>query len=243
VSALLTAKYLSLGRRLHDVSLSLEPGEILCLIGPNGSGKTSLLHALAGIGSPSGSVSIGGLDPHVVAPAQRRRLLSYLPASRDIAWPMAALDVIALGGGAPEAIEQWIEKLELGTFAAVPVNRLSTGERSRVLIARALASRPLLLLLDEPTANLDPLWQLRFMDLLVAEVRGTGRGAIVAMHDLDAAARYADRLIVMNGGAIAAQGNAAILIEGAEIREVFGVQRGASGWQAVRPPADPRSSP
>jgi iron complex transport system ATP-binding protein len=114
------------------------------------------------------------------------------------------------------------------------MDRLSTGERSRVLIARALAPRPRLLLLDEPTANLDPLWQIRLMELVRAQVAQGGRAALVAIHDLDAAARYADRVIVMNQGRIAAEGLD-------QVPAIFGVEQIAGRWEAVRP-ADRRSS-
>jgi iron complex transport system ATP-binding protein len=227
---ILEASGLSLPRRLFDVSIAIGEGELVGLVGPNGSGKTSLLHALAGIGAPSGTVSLDGLDPRTLGPAERPAWLTYLPASRDVPWPLLARDLIALGGGGEVA------GLELDALLDRRMDSLSTGERSRVLIARALAPRPKLLLLDEPTANLDPLWQIRLMELARAEVRHGGRAALVAIHDLDAAERYADRVIVMNGGRIAAEGMD-------RIPAIFGVERIGGRWEAVRPPADRRSSP
>jgi iron complex transport system ATP-binding protein len=227
---ILEASGLSLPRRLFDVSIAIGEGELVGLVGPNGSGKTSLLHALAGIGAPSGTVSLDGLDPRTLGPAERPAWLTYLPASRDVPWPLLARDLIALGGGGEVA------GLELDALLDRRMDSLSTGERSRVLIARALAPRPKLLLLDEPTANLDPLWQIRLMELVRAEVRHVGRAALVAIHDLDAAERYADRVIVMNGGRIAAEGMD-------RIPAIFGVERIGGRWEAVRPPADRRSSP
>jgi len=99
-----------------------------------------------------------------------------------------------------------------------------------VLIARALAPQPRLLLLDEPTANLDPLWQIRLMELVRGEMAQPGRAAVVAMHDLDAAARYADRLIVMNRGRIAADGAPEQVLGSAVIRDVFGIVRKDGHW-------------
>jgi iron complex transport system ATP-binding protein len=229
---MLRASALCLPGRLFDASIDIEAGELVGLVGPNGSGKTSLLHALAGIGAPSGTVSLAGVDPRRLGPARRPAFLTYLPATRDIPWPLAARDLIALGGGRDVA------GLELASLLDRRVDSLSTGERSRVLIARALAPRPKLLLLDEPTANLDPLWQIRLMELVRAEIAGGGRAALVALHDLDAAARYADRIIVMNEGRIAAEG-----LEGPHIAEIFGVERVDGAWQAVRPAADRQSSP
>jgi iron complex transport system ATP-binding protein len=222
---------LALPGRLSPTALALAPGSLVCLVGPNGSGKTSLLHAFAGIGRPSGAVRIHGQNPAGLAPAQLARLRAFLPASRDMAWPVAARDLIALGGARPQEAEAWIDRLDLGAVAARRADRLSTGERGRILLARALAPAPALLLLDEPAANLDPLWQIRLMELLRAELAGTARAALVAMHDLDAAARWGDRMVVMHEGRIAADGRPGELA--GEVERIFGVRRAAAGWVAV----------
>jgi len=136
---ILEARALSLPGRLTGASLDIAGGELVALVGPNGSGKTSLLHALAGIGRPSGTVLLDGVDPRALDPAQRPAWLTYLPATRDVAWPLLARDLIALGGGGAVA------GLELDALLDRRIDTLSTGERSRVLIARALAPRPKLL--------------------------------------------------------------------------------------------------
>jgi iron complex transport system ATP-binding protein len=231
MTPLLRAEALSLSKRLQPTSLTIDAPELICLVGPNGSGKTSLLHALARIGRPCGTVAIGGQDPDGQGPEARKRLLSYLPASRDIAWPLAARDVIALGlpqGAAPDPA---VEALETEEFAGRRVDSLSTGERSRVLIARALAPAPRLLLLDEPAANLDPKWQLRLMRLLRDLVETRGMAVVAAMHDLDLAARFADRMLMMKEGAVAADGRPGALLGGPHLSDVFGVVRGGSGWE------------
>lgn len=240
--SLVQARGLAIAGRLEPVDLVLEAGTLTALIGPNGSGKTSLLHAIARIGRPAGEVRIGEFDLDGVAASLRPRLMAFLPASRDLPWAISAQDLIALSGAADDDIEKVVERLELAPIAARRADHLSTGERSRVLIARALAPGPRLLLLDEPTSNLDPLWQIRMMELLREELVGD-RAALVAMHDLDAAAAYADRLIVMNGGRVAAAGPPAEVLDAPVIAEVFGIQREGGAWRPVRPPGDRRSSP
>jgi iron complex transport system ATP-binding protein len=238
VTLLLDARGLALAGRLQPADLAADLPALVAVVGPNGSGKTSLLHALAGIGPSSGDVRIEGIDPSSLAPEARKRLLAYLPATRDVAWPVTARDLIALGGGRFETVAS---TLDLEPLAGRRMHRLSTGERSRVLLARALAPRPKLLLLDEPAANLDPAWQLRLM----AALRGCvadGQSVIAAFHDLDLAARHADRMLVMDRGRIAADGPPAEVLAGQVIQEVFGIRREDGGWALVSPPEGRRSS-
>jgi iron complex transport system ATP-binding protein len=225
--SLLVADRLRLPGRLEETSLTLEASTLTCLIGPNGSGKTSLLHAIAGIGAPQGEVRIDGMDPAGLGPRDRQHLLTFLPASREVKWPLTASDLIRLGG--EENIASVLDRLELGDFANRRVDRLSTGERARVLIARALAPRPKLLLLDEPVANLDPRWQLRLMAHLRDEAHQSGRAALIAAHDLGLAGAHADRLIIMNRGMVVADGDPQLL-DGPEIPAVFGVRRSNESW-------------
>ena len=223
---------LSLPGRLQPTSIALEAGALCCLVGPNGSGKTSLLHALAGVGSPSGRVRIDGADPHALPPHLRQRLYSYLPASRDVAWPLSAADLITLGlpEADPDRIAELLGAFDLVDMADRRIDRMSTGERSRALIARALAARPRLLLLDEPTSNLDPLWQLRLMALLCQEARSNGQAMLVAVHDLELARGFADRLIVMDKGMIAADGDPDAILDGSIVQQVFGIKRDNGRW-------------
>ena len=231
MTALVEAEGLALPGRLFEVSLRLGAGELVCLVGPNGSGKTSLLHALAGIGRPAGRVRIGGEDPGGLAPGRKVRLLTYLPATKELRWPLRARDLIALGGASEVEVDEAIARLELTPLAGRRVDQLSTGERSRVLIARAFAPNPKLLLLDEPSANLDPLWQIRLMEMLKAGLRRTGQAALVAIHDLDAAARYGDRILVMDGGRIVANGNPRDILASTHIPQVFGIERIDGEWR------------
>jgi iron complex transport system ATP-binding protein len=231
--SLVVATDLSLPGRLRRTSLALEAGTLTCLIGPNGSGKTSLLHALAGIGRPGGRTLIGGIDPSLFGPGARQTLLTYLPASRDVPWPLGARDLIALGGADESAIDEILGSLELEELAARRVDQLSTGERTRILIARALVPRPKLLLLDEPAANLDPLWQLKAMDFIRDSASDHAQAALVAMHDLELARAYADRLIVMQDCAVAADAAPAGLFEGPIIPAIFGIRKSGGGWRPI----------
>ena len=229
--SLLVATGLRIPARLEETSLTIEGGTLTCLIGPNGSGKTSLLHAIAGIGSPEGQVRIDGIDPFPLGAPKRQRLLTYLPASRDVKWPLTARDLIRLGG--VDEIEQVLAGLELETFGDRRVDQLSTGERARVLLARALAPQPKLLLLDEPVANLDPLWQVKLMQRLRTLTRVPHRAVLMASHDLELAGRFADRLIVMEKGRAVADGGPEILV-GPYIPAVFGIEkRGGAWWPTV----------
>lgn len=230
MSAFVIAEGLALPGRLQATSLGLERGQLVCLIGPNGSGKTSLLHALAGIGSPQGRVLIGGLDPWRLGPAQRQRLFSYLPAMRDIKWPLRAADLIALGLPPGVDLGEVLRALALEPLLDRRVDRLSTGERARLLIARALAAGPELLLLDEPMANLDPLWQIRLAEHL-RDLCLRGRTVLMAVHDLETARRHANRLIVMMEGRVKADGEPRGLLEGPGMAAVFGVSWAGGEWR------------
>jgi iron complex transport system ATP-binding protein len=232
MSATLEARGLAITGRLQATDLVAETPQLICLVGPNGSGKTSLLHALAGIGKPEGTIRIAGATP-ARRPEARRRQVAFLPASREIAWPLRGRDLVALGGGSPAEVARALEEMGAQSLAPRRVDRLSTGERSRLLIARALAPSPALLLLDEPAANLDPAWQLRLMALLKRLPRAEGRLVIAAMHDLDLAGAYADRLLIMDGGRIAADGAPGMLMDGPEIPAIFGISRSGSGWRLV----------
>ncbi|PZN95283.1 MAG: ABC transporter [Alphaproteobacteria bacterium] len=217
---------------LGATDIVLHPGALVGLVGPNGAGKTTLLRALAGLGHGPGTVTLDG-TPLAVLPARLRAArLAWLPADRDVAWPMRARDVVALGlagAGNDDAVADALARADAAAFADRRVDTLSTGERARVLLARALVNRPAVLLLDEPTANLDPGHRLHVMDLLRAEA---GRGAIVlvALHDLDLAMTRCDRLLLVADGALVADGPPAEVLDAARLAAIFGVARSAEGW-------------
>lgn len=238
----LVARDIGIAGRLQPTSLDVPAGQLLALVGPNGGGKTSLLRALARIENASGQVLIDGEEVDLAPLARRRRLLSFLPASRDIVWPIAARDIIALGMDKPDTkrVEDLIRQFELSGLAERPIDRLSTGERARVLMARALAARPAVLLLDEPLSNLDPYWVLRFVDLL-REAAESGQAALVALHDLGQL-RHFDRALLVSGGRIEMDEAPADLVASERFEETFRI-RAAGGRWVIRKPEGPQSSP
>lgn len=242
MTPVLHARDLALRKRLEPTSLTLAGGELVALIGPNGGGKTSLLRCLADVERHAGSVHIGGEDLSAALPARRPCLISFLPASRDVVWPISARDVIALAAPLVDAqrISSLIDLLELQEFAARPISSLSTGERARVLLARALASQPRVLLLDEPLSNLDPFWALRIVEILRDFVGSGDRCAMVALHDLDQAESF-DRLVMVDQGRILADGSPGKVLASDTLSATFGIERFGDRWRIRR--ADPRSLP
>jgi iron complex transport system ATP-binding protein len=229
---------------LLPTDLEVAAGSLVALIGPNGSGKTSLLRALAAIEMTGGTVAVGGEDIPSATPARRPHWLTFLPASRDLVWPIRARDVIALGLAKPDPqrIDDLLEQLELLPLADRPANWLSTGERARVLLARALAPSPRLLLLDEPLSNLDPYWVLKTLELLRETVRAADCSAIVSLHDIDRVDAF-DRVLLVDQGRIAADLPPAEMLASLELSQSFRIERGENGWRFRSPLEGPRSWP
>ena len=238
----LVARSVGIPGRLEASDLSVGDGELVALVGPNGGGKTSLLRGLARIEDASGVAAIHGEDVDLAPMARRRKLLSFLPASRDVTWPISVRDVIALGleRRDEERIIELVVQMELDHLAQRPINRLSTGERARVLMARALAARPQLLLLDEPLSNLDPYWVLRFLDLF-RDVAASGATILVALHDLAHLDRF-DRALLIAEGRIQMDEAPADMVASERFSEIFRINRAGGRW-SLRRPADPQSLP
>jgi iron complex transport system ATP-binding protein len=204
---------------LADVSLRVRAGEVAALLGANGAGKSTILRVAAGVLSPdAGEARVGGRDVAKKGRQALAREIAFVPQTEAIAWGFRVRDVVAMGRAPHQgvwmvesaddrvAVEQAMERCDLRALADRTVDTLSGGEQRRVSIARALAQRPRVLLLDEPGAFLDMRHRLSFYGLL-AEVAASDRIAcLVAMHDLDAAARFASSAILMREGRIVASG-------------------------------------
>lgn len=220
--------------RLHPSTFSANPGEMVAVVGPNGGGKTSLLRAIAGVEHATGHIELCGELLSAASEARRRSLLAFLPATRDINWPIPARDVVGMGANTanPEDVERVVDLLELGALADRPMDRLSTGERTRIMLARCLVGRPALLLLDEPLSNLDPYWVLRILQIL-AHVADRGAIIIASLHDLDQLQCFSRALLVANGS-IQMDETPASLLASERFEEIFRVSRSAAGWAIKR---------
>jgi len=223
------------GRRVVDgVSLDMPAGGLTVVVGPNGAGKTSLMRAMAGLLRHDGRISLDGSDIGGMSAGERARRIAYLPQRAEFAWALPVRDAVGLGRlphGDPfgrlsaadrEAVDAAMERLDLTGFANRPVTELSGGERARVMLARALATGAPLLVLDEPTAALDAAHQFEVMDLMRA-LAAEGRTVVAVLHDLTMAARFADRILVLDGGRAAAFGPPDETLTEARLAETFGL--------------------
>lgn len=195
----------------RNLSLTLRSGELVCLLGPNGAGKSTLMRTLAGLQAPlAGEIFLDGMALSRLQPQQVARRLSVVLTDRVDVGNLSAYGLVALGRHPytgwsgrltpqDEEIVRWaIRSVGATDLAPRPVQELSDGERQKVMIARALAQEPLLVLLDEPTAFLDLPRRVEIMGVLRTLARQTGRAILLSTHDLDLALRSADRLWLLS---------------------------------------------
>lgn len=223
-------------RIVNDVSMTLEQGELVGLIGPNGAGKSTLLQAIASV-CP---VHAGQIDLHAkplrdYSPEQRAQLVAWLAQNGPVNWPLSVERLVALGRTPHQRTWQQTSQTDYGIIERIlsetdcqslryrNVSSLSGGERARVLMARALAGEPTVLLADEPVAALDLAHQLQTMELLRC-FASEHRACLVVLHDLSLAARFCDRLLLMDKGILVRSGPVKHVLTEESLRTVYGVE-------------------
>lgn len=226
--ALITIEQLQLDSRLAGISLTLQAGELLGVIGPNGAGKSSLLECIAGLQAYGGRIALEGQDLSRLHGLGRARRIALLPQRCQSAWALKVADVIALGRlpwGDEDAdlIRRAAEKTGVSTWLDACVDQLSGGEQARVWLARVLAGQPDIILADEPLASLDLHYQQRVLELLRTHAQAQ-RSVILSIHDLNLAANWCDRLVLLDGGRVHAIGTPRQVLTPEAIRQVYRVE-------------------
>lgn len=232
---------ISYGQRevVSRVSLRAVPGEMTAIIGPNGAGKTTLMRALNGAIKPSrGEIFLDGVPLQQLARRAVSRRISVVAQEAELRFPVTVLEFV-LGGryawsstGAwgweterdVEAAREALRETELGDYSNRLMNELSGGERQRAVLARALAAEASILLLDEPTANLDLAHQAAMLALARARCDRRGAAALLVTHDLNLAAAFADHLLLLKGGKVPAMGSPRDILTSELLEEVFDIR-------------------
>jgi iron complex transport system ATP-binding protein len=221
---------------LDNVSVSVEPGQLLGLVGPNGAGKSTLLRVLAGLRACArGVVRYDGRSRSELRPQRLSQHLGYLAQRGPIAWPLTVERLVALGrlphaqawrshdAQAAAAIDAALIDTDTLHLRHRVVDTLSGGELARALLARALAVGGAALLADEPVAELDPYHQLQVMDILRARA-DSGQTVIVVLHEITLAARFCDRLVLLDSGRVAAAGSPAEVLTDQNLHKTYRVR-------------------
>ncbi|MDQ5987640.1 MAG: ABC transporter ATP-binding protein FepC [Syntrophus sp. SKADARSKE-3] len=221
---------------LRDVSLTIGQGVFIGIIGPNGSGKTTLLRLINGLMVPQeGRIFVGG---HPLESMKRReiaRIMAAVPQDEEMVFPFTALEIVLMGRSPHIGLLRFeteddlhiarraMAQADILPFADRPMSTLSGGERQRVMIARALAQEPKILLLDESTAFLDLHHQIAFFDLMAGLNREAGMTIIAVTHDINLAALYCDRIVLLNEGRVHADGIPEKVITSTNVCDVYRV--------------------
>jgi iron complex transport system ATP-binding protein len=219
---------------LRDVSLSVRSGSLVGLVGPNGAGKSTLVRVLAGALRPErGVVMVDGRDLRRLGRRDLARRLAVVPQDSVLPEGFTALDIVLMGrsphlgllASESEADRRIAREAMLTTdtwsLAERPVEALSGGERQRVVVARAIAQQPAILLLDEPTSHLDLHHQVRALEIVRGLCAG-GMAALGVFHDLNLAAQYCDRIGLLHAGSLVAEGSPEQVITSANVQQVYG---------------------
>lgn len=222
------------GRRPVIDALDLpafHPGEVTVLAGPNAAGKSTLLRAIAQLARYQGRIALDGTDLSQVTAAERARLIGFMPQSLPSGSSLIVLESViaalrAAGEGPAEAADATamavLDRLGIGALALDPLDQLSGGQRQMVSLAQAIVRDPRLLLLDEPTSALDLARQVRLLSEL-RRLAAEGRVVIVVLHDLALAAQWADRIVILQNGALHSAGAPADVLTAPMLADVYGV--------------------
>ncbi|MBZ0292284.1 MAG: ABC transporter ATP-binding protein [Anaerolineae bacterium] len=218
----------------ENIMLSLQAGELVCLMGPNGAGKSTLLRTLAGVQQPlAGEVLLLNHNVHQMKAAELAQMLSLVLTDRPHVGLLTGYELVALGrhpytdwtgrlSKKDEEVVRWaVGAVNAEDVAARPVSELSDGQRQKIMIARALAQEPALMILDEPTAFLDIPRRVEVMRLLKSITRQTGRTILLATHDLDLALRTADRVWLLAEGKLHSGAPEDLVLNGAFERAFY----------------------
>lgn len=224
-------------RLLDQIDLRVEQGEWVGLIGPNGAGKSTLLKVVVGAVAPDrGTVTLGGRPVEGMDRRDRARIVAMVPQRPTIPMEMMVFDYVLLGRTphlGPLAVEsqrdliivdECLTRFDIDGFARRRLGTLSGGELQRAVLARALAQQSSVLLLDEPTAALDLGHHQHVLELVEDMRRRDGLTVVSALHDLTAAAQFCDRLVLLSGGGIAAEGTPEQVLNEETIRVFFGAR-------------------
>ncbi len=203
---------------LHNISLEVKSGEVLALIGPNGAGKSTIIRAASGVIPSTGHINTNGDDFQTLSPIQRARYIAVVPQAISLPPAFTVWETVLMGrtpylgflGHASaqdeELARQALRRVSALAFADRRVGELSGGEAQRVLLARALCQSTPILLLDEPTAHLDLQYQVSLLELIHELAHRENLAVLVALHDLNLAAHFTDRVAVLVGGHLKAIG-------------------------------------
>lgn len=226
----------SFGRRsiLGDISFAVPAGAVVSLVGPNGSGKTTLLRCIVGaVDLESGSILVDGQQVGRKNRQQMAERIGYVPQMEANGFPATVFDTVLLGRKPYihwnpsnydlDVVSETLLLLGLEKFALRDTNELSGGEKQKVLIARAIAREPEMLILDEPTSSLDLKHQLEILELINHLTKQNGISVIMAMHDLNLATMYSDRIVMIKQGSILGNGPPKELMTVENIRLLYGV--------------------
>jgi iron complex transport system ATP-binding protein len=224
-------------RIIDDVSLELREGEIVALLGPNGAGKTTLLRSLnATVPLKSGRITLNGRSLSDLSRREIAKNIAVVAQENETKFPITVTAFVLAGRFTRGAAFGWetpadikaaydaLEMCDLGSFSERLMNELSGGERQRVVLARALAAETGILLLDEPTANLDLAHQALMFRLVRDRCRNSNAAAIVITHDLNLASEFADGVMLLKSGQILAGGPTRDVLTSENLREVYDVQ-------------------